>query len=114
MGESACGPAHGLPAQCWHGPACAAHAAHNCSGSGPRLSGAAAHDRAVRAARSTAACMLGGAVTSPMREGGWLCARSGGARLGWRGGRGGDAYRRGVRQGGGAAGVDGALRHSYR
>jgi hypothetical protein len=68
---------------------------------GPRLSGLAAHDRAVhlgvaRTAHALGgmACTLGGAVTSPTREGGRLCAQSGGARLRRRGGRGGGAYRR--------------------
>jgi hypothetical protein len=107
--------AHGLPAQCWHGLACAAHVAHNCFGSGPRLSGPAAHARsATWHARSTAACTLGGVATSPMWEGGRLHAWSGGARLGPRGSRSGGAYRRDVRRGGGVDGVDDALWLSWR
>jgi hypothetical protein len=38
-------------------------------------------------------------MTSPTRESGWLRARSGDARLGRRGSRGGGAYQRGVEQG---------------
>jgi hypothetical protein len=71
----------------------------NCSSSGPRLSSPAAHDRT---------------TTSPTREGGWLRSRSSGARLGWRGGRGGGAYRSSVGRGGGVDGVDSALRLSWR
>jgi hypothetical protein len=104
--KSTRGPPRGLPAQCWHDPACVAHTARNCSSSNPWLSGPAAHDRV--------ACTLGGAVTSPTQEGDRLRARSGGARLERRGGRGGGAYRCGVGQGGGADGVDGVLQLGWR